>query len=124
MVNALHPNDSPGMDRTREFGQLLRTLREVHSLSQEDLAALIDRAVPSVSKLETGKAFPKLETLIRLSEKLNVPLRELVDVFDPSQPVDLERLPLETSILQSARRLSLRDLEIVSRLVKAFPQKR
>jgi len=122
VVNKLHPNESPGMDRTREFGEMLRTLREERKLTQEDLAELIERSVQSVSKLERGLTFPKLETLIRLSEKLNVPLRELVEVFDPAQPIDADRVPLETSILQSTRRLSLRDLEVVDRVVKAFPQ--
>ena len=123
MVNAFLPNDSPGMDRTREFGQILRTLREARNLSQEDLAEVIDRAVSSISNLETGKSFPKLETLIRLSEKLNVPLHELVKPFDPSLPSDPGRLPLETSVMHSARRLNLRDLEIADRIMKAFPAK-
>jgi len=124
MVNALHPDDSPGMDRTRQFGLMLRTLREARGLTQEDLAELIDRSVPSVSKLERGVAFPKLETLIRLSEKLNVPLRELTAPFDASDPIDPARLPLEAEILTTTRRLSLRDLEIVAKLVKAFPSQK
>ena len=124
MVNALHPNDSPGMARTQEFGLMLRTLREARDLTQEDLAGLIDRSVQAVSKMERGLTFPKLETLIRLSEKLNVPLRELTAPFDASDPIDPARLPLEAEILTTARRLSLRDLKIVAKLVKAFPEGR
>lgn len=124
MVNAFHPNDSPGMDRTHEFGQMLRTLREARDLSQEDLAEVIDRAVSSVSNLETGKSLPKLETLIRLSEKLDVPLRELVNVFDPTEPGDPERITLETRLLDTTRRLSVRDLKIVTEIANAFPQDR
>ncbi|PWC34910.1 hypothetical protein TSO221_30835 [Azospirillum sp. TSO22-1] len=102
----------------------MRTLRDARNLSQEDLAEVIDRAVSSVSNLETGKSLPKLETLIRLSEKLDVPLRELVNVFDPTEPGDPERITLETRLLDTTRRLSVRDLKIVVEIANAFPQER
>ena len=124
MVNALCPDESPGMERTQEFGHMLRRLREQRNLTQEDLAELIDRSVQAISKMERGHSLPNLETLIRISEKLNVPLHELIKVFDPTKPVDPARAPLEASIIDSSRRLSMRDLHIVAQLVKAFPVER
>lgn len=124
MVNVLCSDESPGMERTQEFGLLLRTLREQKNLTQEDLAELIDRSVQAISKMERGLTFPKLETLIRLSEKLNVPLQDLTKVFDPGILIDTERLPLEASITESLKHLSLRDLRIMVRLVEAFPKDR
>lgn len=123
MVNALRPDESPGMERTQEFGRMLRTLREQRNLTQEDLAELIDRSVQAVSKMERGLTFPKLETLIRISEKLNVPLRELVSVFDPNESTDQTRISFEALIIESSRRLDIRDLSIVVKVVDAFPNK-
>ncbi|WP_186466491.1 helix-turn-helix domain-containing protein [Azospirillum baldaniorum] len=111
------------MERTQEFGRMLRTLREQRNLTQEDLAELIDRSVQAVSKMERGLTFPKLETLIRISEKLNVPLRELVSVFDPNESTDQTRISFEALIIESSRRLDIRDLSIVVKVVDAFPNK-
>ena len=57
-------------------GELLRTWRRRRSLSQLDLA--LDAAVSSrhVSFLETGRAQPSREMVLRLAEHLDVPLRE------------------------------------------------
>ncbi|QCO08138.1 XRE family transcriptional regulator [Azospirillum brasilense] len=124
MVNALRPDESPGMERTQEFGRMLRTLREQRNLTQEDLAELIDRSVQAVSKMERGLTLPKLETLIRISEKLNVPLRELVSAFDPNESADQTRISFEALIIESSRRLDIRDLSIVAKVVDAFPNKK
>jgi transcriptional regulator with XRE-family HTH domain len=57
-------------------GELLRAWRRRRSLSQLDLA--LDAAVSSrhVSFLETGRARPSREMLLRLAEHLEVPLRD------------------------------------------------
>jgi len=64
---------SPGR---QEVGELLRAWRRRRSLSQLELA--LDAAVSSrhVSFLETGRARPSREMLLRLAEHLEVPLRE------------------------------------------------
>jgi transcriptional regulator with XRE-family HTH domain len=124
MVNGLRTDDSPDMDRLQEFALVLRTLRSDRGLTQEQLAELIDRSVQTVSNLERGETLPTIDTLARIAEKLRIPLRELTDVFDPGQPVDADRLALETELLQSARRLSLRDLRVATKMMKAFPEQR
>lgn len=123
MVNALRPDESPGMERTQEFGRMLRTLREQRNLTQEDLAELIDRSVQAVSKMERGLTFPKLETLIRISKKFQIPLSEIVSVFDPNEKPDSDRLEIELSIIESAKCMSFNDLVTLSKITKALTQK-
>lgn len=121
MVNALRPDESPGMERTQEFGRMLRALREQRNLTQEDLAELIDRSVQAISKMERGLTFPKLETLIRISAKLGVPLREIVKVFDPIETIEVDRLALESSIIEATRKISIGNLHILERIAHTFP---
>ncbi len=58
------------------FGQRLRHWREHRRLSQLDLA--MDAAISTrhLSFVETGKAMPSREMVLRLAERLEVPLRE------------------------------------------------
>ncbi|MBK3801468.1 helix-turn-helix domain-containing protein [Azospirillum brasilense] len=121
MVNALRPDESPDMERTQEFGRMLRTLREQRNLTQEDLAELIDRSVQAVSKMERGLTFPKLETLINISEKMSVPLRNLLIAFEPNATHDPNREDLEFSIIRATKRLSIRDLSILEKISLSFP---
>jgi transcriptional regulator with XRE-family HTH domain len=61
---------------TRPVGDLLREWRERRRLSQLALALDADVSARHVSFLETGRARPSREMLLRLMEQLDVPLRE------------------------------------------------
>lgn len=54
------------------FAENLKQIRREHRLSQEDLAEMLDVSRQAVSKWEQGQGYPEVETLLRLSEKLNV----------------------------------------------------
>jgi transcriptional regulator with XRE-family HTH domain len=58
------------------IGGLLRTWRERRRLSQLELAGAADISARHVSFLETGRSLPSREMLLRLAERLEVPLRE------------------------------------------------
>ena len=58
------------------FGQRLRYWREHRRLSQLDLAADADISTRHLSFVETGKSMPSREMVLRLSERLDIPLRE------------------------------------------------
>jgi transcriptional regulator with XRE-family HTH domain len=57
-------------------GELLRAWRRRRNLSQLELALDADVSSRHVSFLETGRARPSREMVIRLAEELEVPLRE------------------------------------------------
>jgi transcriptional regulator with XRE-family HTH domain len=95
------------------IGTLLRDWRRRRRLSQLDLALDAEISTRHLSFLETGRARPSREMLLRLSAALDVPLRErnallLVAGFAPAFP---ER-PLDDPALAAAR-------EAVERLLAA-----
>jgi transcriptional regulator with XRE-family HTH domain len=61
---------------TRPVGELLRGWRQTRRLSQLDLALEADVSARHVSFLETGRAKPSREMILRLAEQLEIPLRE------------------------------------------------
>jgi transcriptional regulator with XRE-family HTH domain len=65
----------PGPSRT-PIGDLLRSWRQRRSLSQLELALEADVSARHVSFLENGRARPSREMVLRLSEHLEIPLRE------------------------------------------------
>ncbi len=58
------------------FGEQLRAWRQRRRMSQLDLAAEADTSTRHLSFLETGRATPSREMVLRLAERLDVPLRE------------------------------------------------
>ncbi len=57
----------------------LKELRKSRGLTQEKLAELIGRDTKHISKLEIAGSYPSVETLERISNALNV---ELKDIFN------------------------------------------
>ncbi|MFI6597535.1 helix-turn-helix domain-containing protein [Nonomuraea sp. NPDC050536] len=57
------------------FGDLLRSWRQRRRVSQLDLAIEADVSARHISFLETGRARPSREMVMKLSEELDVPLR-------------------------------------------------
>lgn len=53
------------------LGNRLRKIRQKNSLTQAELAELIEKCPEFISKLETGKAHPSLNTLSSLCFNLN-----------------------------------------------------
>jgi transcriptional regulator with XRE-family HTH domain len=75
----------------RSIGDLLREWRERRRLSQLALALDAEVSTRHLSFLETGRARPSREMLLRLAERLEVPLRErntmlLAAGFAPAYP--------------------------------------
>jgi transcriptional regulator with XRE-family HTH domain len=58
------------------IGSLLREWRQSRRMSQLDLAGEAGISARHMSFLETGRSLPSREMLLRLSERLDVPLRE------------------------------------------------
>jgi transcriptional regulator with XRE-family HTH domain len=76
---------------TRSIGDLLREWRERRRLSQLALALEAEVSTRHLSFLESGKARPSREMVLRLAERLEVPLRErntmlLAAGFAPAYP--------------------------------------
>jgi len=66
----------PTTQRNTNFGVLLRRWRAVRRISQLDLALDAGISTRHLSCVETGRAKPSREMVLRLAEALGVPLRE------------------------------------------------
>ncbi len=60
----------------RPFGEELRHWRQHRRFSQLDLAQVADISTRHLSFVETGRSVPSREMVLRLSERLDIPLRE------------------------------------------------
>ena len=93
------------MDNPRPIGEQLRDWRQRRHLSQLDLAGLADISSRHLSFMETGRSLPSRAMLLRLSDRLDVPLRERNRLFIAAgyAPVYSERR-LDDPALENARR--------------------
>ena len=64
------------LNEPKKIGDLLREWRERRRLSQLDLALEAEISQKHLSFVELGRAVPSREMILRLCEKLDVPLRE------------------------------------------------
>jgi transcriptional regulator with XRE-family HTH domain len=67
------------MDTKTRIGIQIRELRKAKGLTQDDLAALVDRSTEAISNLERGISLVGIDTLERLSAKLGVPIRDFFE---------------------------------------------
>lgn len=68
--------DRPMMNTARPIGEFLREWRQRRRLSQLDLALDADISTRHLSFMETGRALPSRDMVLRLAERLDIPLRE------------------------------------------------
>jgi transcriptional regulator with XRE-family HTH domain len=89
----------------RPFGEYLRHWRQHRRLSQLDLAQEADISTRHLSFVETGRSLPSREMVLRLAERLDVPLRErnALLVAAGYAPMYRDR-PLDDPALSAAKR--------------------
>ncbi|GAA1929233.1 helix-turn-helix domain-containing protein [Nocardioides marmoribigeumensis] len=92
----------------RPVGSLLREWRERRRLSQLDLALQAEVSTRHLSYLETGRSRPTAQMILRLSEHLDVPLRErnqllLAGGFAPAYPENAVDSPEVAQVMSALR---------------------
>lgn len=104
--------------RPRPVGEQLREWRQRRRLSQLDLAMLADISPRHLSFIETGRSLPSRAMLLRLSDRLDVPLRERNTLFVAAgyAPVYSERR-IDDPSLEEARQA----IELVLRGHEPYP---
>ena len=91
--------------RATTFGDHLRQWRRRRQLSQEALADRANLSPRHLSFLETGRANPSREMVLRLAERLEVPLREHNPMLQAAGYAPRYRnTPLDAPEMQAARR--------------------
>ena len=71
-------NSSNGGETQMEFNEKLQELRKRKGLTQEDLAELLYVSRTAISKWESGRGFPNIESLKAISKFFSVSLDELL----------------------------------------------
>ena len=104
MMNTAHSAPRRAATTARPFGDHLRHWRQHRHLSQLDLATDAEISTRHLSFVETGRASPSREMVLRLAERLNIPLRErnALLVAAGFAPMYRER-PLDDPALAAAR---------------------
>ncbi|MEU3270462.1 helix-turn-helix transcriptional regulator [Saccharomonospora sp. NPDC006951] len=101
---------SPAAPERRPVGELLREWRDRRRISQLDLAIAADVSTRHLSFVETGRAKPSRNMVLRLGEHLSVPLRErnqllLAAGFAPVYPASSLDAPELAAATAAVRRL-------------------
>lgn len=87
-------------DLKKSIGQRVKLLRKAQKLSQESLAERMDRSVFTISQIERGVNFPKVDTLIDLAESLGCSVEDIL--FDQVVVGKGRRKSQERSALEAA----------------------
>ncbi|GET20682.1 helix-turn-helix domain-containing protein [Prolixibacter denitrificans] len=66
----------------QKIGARVRTLRESKGISQQNLAAICNFEKANLSRLEAGRTNPTVSTLYKISQALEIPLSDIVDIDD------------------------------------------
>ena len=95
--------------QTPPVGTLLRDWRQRRRLSQMDLALDTEVSARHLSFIETGRATPSRDMLLRLAERLDIPLRERNTMLMAAghAPAYAERTLADPSMASAQRAVSL-----------------
>ena len=125
MVNPFRRNQNPGMtmDLKKYIGVKIRLGRKRLELSQPELAEKVDLATETVSNIERGIYYTKIETLERLSDFLDIPMRDFFEEVNV-RDVSLNRLERESILQNFSQTITDSELQITLDLVKSLKENR
>ena len=103
------------MDAKKLIGARIKGIRAKKPITQERLAERVEINPKYLSSIERGKENPTLNTLIKLSESLEVDLGEIFSVVEIEDPA--KRMSLITSLLDKA---DSEQLKIISKIISAI----
>jgi len=106
------------------LGLRIKTLRKAKSLTQQQLANLVDVSRIYIQALESNRRLPSMKLLRRLAGALDVRVADLVqnEDVDGSGRLQLEEVLENTEdveIWYRSRKLSSREIQLVQKLVDA-----
>ncbi|MFC1672598.1 helix-turn-helix domain-containing protein [Pseudomonadota bacterium] len=111
------------MDLKQYIGARVKSARLKQGLTQEQLAAHLDKSVETVSNLERGTYMTSLDTLHLVGAYLDVPMTYFFEGADDDRDISVARLAQELELRRLAEALNEQELGSAIRLVKALPEK-
>ncbi len=95
-------------DVKKQIGERINVLRKARGLTQSELAERVNLDSHHISRLETGRYFPSMESLVAIAHALDV---ELLEFFlFPSAESEREMREALTAIVNQAQTSVLREL--------------
>ncbi|MCP4138198.1 MAG: helix-turn-helix transcriptional regulator [bacterium] len=102
------------------IGDKIRELRKAKSWSQKELSRELDIHPVNITKLETGKNMPSVDTLVKLSKIFNVAVDYILsDELEPIESSELKDKELLASF-KKVEKMDDRSKEIVKELLDSF----
>lgn len=92
------------------IGERIKKIRQANGLSQKELGKKLNVSQQMIGQWETGKSNPKIETLRRIADTLEVGLWEIVELNQMDLETKIQEIPKMTS------QLSQEGLEIFNKL--------
>ena len=105
------------MDIKSRVALRIKTIRKARGLTQEDLAAMIERSVDAISNIERGISLAGYDTLDRLALGLNVPIAEF---FAEPESEGNHRTESIQRLVDAARALDDADLEKATTIIEVM----
>jgi transcriptional regulator with XRE-family HTH domain len=106
------------MERAKQIGALVRSLRTARKLKQDELAAQVGVTERTISQIENGRVTTSLATLEAIAKQLGAPLWRLLRLAK-ELPDDERRFAALTEILATCLAMDDALLALVSDLVRA-----
>lgn len=100
------------------IGQRIYTFRTQKKLSQEALAFKSEIHQAYLGRVERGEKCPTIETLYKISNGLQIPLSELLDVSSEVKPTNIEAMHrIQTAMQCLSDEEAVEVAEIVEKIV-------
>ena len=102
-------------DLAKNFGKRLKQIRKSRKLTQSQLAEKLKVEILSISRIESGKHFPKKENIELIAQVLNVELKDLFDfgIFKTKEELIQE-------INQMLNKASLKDIQFIKAVLSNY----
>ena len=107
-----------------KFGENLKKLRKSKNLSQEELADKVNVSRQSVSKWETGEAYPEMNNILQLCKIFNCEINSLVndnmvDLDSLDEEIKMSVVKFKEDKQKKVKKLS-KAVSVIARISKVF----
>ena len=102
-------------DLVKNFGKKLKQIRKSRHLTQSQLAEKLKVETLSISRMESGKHFPKKENLELIAQSLNIEIKDLFDFR-----ILKTKSELIEEINQMLLNASLKDVQFIKAVLSNF----
>lgn len=108
---------------TLDVGKFIASLRKKNSLTQRELAEKLNVTDKAISKWETGKCYPDIETFEKLSDIFGVGINELLSgrIIEPEEQVtEAEKNVVDIMKTSEKKQSKLKGISLILGLITVF----